>query len=846
MTDEFTCTQVAGAKQTIVTPIDQLMTDVGDGTYTQSFSVQINGALTIIIKLIDGNGVYWEWYANTSWSGTPEKKNVTSNLYFNEPGVNWVSLPGGDDHYTALFQSTIRPPTTEVYTFYVKQDNGARTIIDNVIMTDHYGQEIVVTDVFTKSLNAGQSYSLVIYFWEISGVSYCDVYWSTPTIPYQLIPKTYYFYTKKVASSPYQITVNCPYGYTGSDPSSPTKWVIQWGDAIRMGTEVWDDGNTVSGDGCSADWSTIEPGFICSGSVCNRWTGGKSPDSPKTSCIIQCGDGFRVGSEVCDDGNTSNGDGWSSNCLTIESGYAWTGGSLTSKDTCTLWSAGFYPDSTKASWITLWGDGLRAGSEAWDDANTSNGDGCSSDCTTIEAKYVWFGGSTTSKDTCIKWNKGYTPSSTKNQCVPIWGDGYRASPEAWDDGNTKDGDGWPSDCTAIDSGWACFGGEFGFVDVCVHWDVGYNANIDFSSWIGAEVPRDTQRMATAAMFAALFGTSTSVIVTLFSSSSSASSNSFGMMNQIQLVIIFPLIGPYLPEKIYDYLKSMSTSLFNLNFMPTSNTESTISFKSLFDYKQQNSYLYLLQLQSGSAFVNILDLTMTVGFVIGLHVILLIVYVILNKLNRILWLKNIILKVIQKLSFGFYIGVCLETYLLFWIVDFSEIHYQRKNGITNIKSTVMSFVILTFMLLFILLSLWQWCMAKTEDGLEKLKYFKLLVDDMKPKWICRAYWLIFLLRRTVFLAIIFFTDELAMIGKVILFVVIQAAYLAYIAVNRPNAGFKENLIDFINEVFYLYFVGFMLYYNSEDRWSDTITDVYFWVMMSNNFVLMLVLFCRLRL
>ena len=132
MTDEFTCTQVAGAKQTIVTPIDQLMTDVGDGTYTQSFSVQINGALTIIIKLIDGNGVYWEWYANTSWSGTPEKKNVTSNLYFYEPGINWVTLPNGDNYYTTLFQSTIRPPTTELYTFYVVQDNGARTLIDGV------------------------------------------------------------------------------------------------------------------------------------------------------------------------------------------------------------------------------------------------------------------------------------------------------------------------------------------------------------------------------------------------------------------------------------------------------------------------------------------------------------------------------------------------------------------------------------------------------------------------------------------------------------------------------------------------------------------------------------------
>ena len=153
----------------------------------------------MIIKLIDGNGVYWEWYANTSLSGTPEKKNITSNLYFyepwNQPGIsiNWVSLPGGDEYYSAIFQSTIRPPITEVYTFYVVQDNGSRTIFDGVIKTDHYGVEIVVTDTFALSLNAGQSYSLVIHFVETWGYSYCDVYWSTPTISKQIIPKNYYF-----------------------------------------------------------------------------------------------------------------------------------------------------------------------------------------------------------------------------------------------------------------------------------------------------------------------------------------------------------------------------------------------------------------------------------------------------------------------------------------------------------------------------------------------------------------------------------------------------------------------------------------------------------------------------
>ena len=497
--------------------------------------------------------------------------------------------------------------------------------------------------------------------------------------------------------------------------------------------------------------------------------------------------------------------------------------------------------------MPIWGDGRRVGSEKWDDANTSSGDGCSSNCASVEASYSWNGGSPTSKDICIKWGKGWYQNDPSNPTywVTKCGDGIREGSEHCDDGNTVSGDGWAADWMLIESGWSWYGGYFDVTDVWVKWDLGYDPNPDYTTCIGAEVSRDVQALSAAASLSAYLGISSNLILTIFSSSSSSSSNSFGIINQIQLVIIFPLIGPYLPEKIYDYLKSMSTSLFNLNFLPTSNTESTISFKSLFDYKQQNSYLYLLQLKSGSAFVNILDLTTTVGLVIGIHIVLLILFAVLHKLNKLQRLKNIVLKIIGMLSFGFYIGVWLETYLLFWLVDFSEIHYQNKNGIQNLKSTVMSYVILAFMLLFIMLALWQWCKAKTTEGLEKLKYFKLLVDEMKPKWICRAYWFIFLLRRTAFLIIMFFTDELVMIGKVILFVIILVAYLAYIAVLRPNAGFKENLIDFINEVFYFYFVSFMLYYNSEDRWSDTITDVYFWIMMNNNFILIFVLFCRLH-
>jgi cysteine-rich repeat protein len=72
-----------------------------------------------------------------------------------------------------------------------------------------------------------------------------------------------------------------------------------------------------------------------------------------------CGNGLRApGSEQCDDGNTTNGDGCSSTC-TIET-------------------------------PPVCGDGAVTGGEGCDDDNTTNGDGCSSTCT-VEAGYTCVG-----------------------------------------------------------------------------------------------------------------------------------------------------------------------------------------------------------------------------------------------------------------------------------------------------------------------------------------------------------------------------------------------------------------------------------------------------------------------
>ncbi len=73
--------------------------------------------------------------------------------------------------------------------------------------------------------------------------------------------------------------------------------------------EVCDDGNNMSGDGCSSDCQQIEVGYTCA--------------TPGQACTSSCGDGIKQSAESCDDGNTTAGDGCSAKC-TVETGWQCT------------------------------------------------------------------------------------------------------------------------------------------------------------------------------------------------------------------------------------------------------------------------------------------------------------------------------------------------------------------------------------------------------------------------------------------------------------------------------------------------------------------------------------------
>jgi cysteine-rich repeat protein len=151
-------------------------------------------------------------------------------------------------------------------------------------------------------------------------------------------------------------------------------------DINHLVREMCDDGNVVSGDGCSANCLSDETcgnGYKDEDEICDYEIAVQCNKDCKST--MACGDG-RVGSdEECDDSNTTPGDGCNSMCQ-IEScgnGVKDTGEACDTNATDGYCSKDCSSDGSC-------GNGIRDPDEACDDGNTVSGDGCRDDCSSTE------------------------------------------------------------------------------------------------------------------------------------------------------------------------------------------------------------------------------------------------------------------------------------------------------------------------------------------------------------------------------------------------------------------------------------------------------------------------------
>jgi fibro-slime domain-containing protein len=215
------------------------------------------------------------------------------------------------------------------------------------------------------------------------------------------------------------------------------------GNSILEGLEECDDGNTTAGDGCTSE-CRLETDWAC-----------PIPGAACKSTVV-CGDGRISGNEVCDDRNTTDGDGCSADCSKVEDGWTCPAPGVRCQPKC--------------------GDGVVKGSEQCDDGNTVSGDGCSSACV-VEAGFACptagsachqtvcgdgvkegtetcDDGNTVPGDGCTMDCKAEPVCTGSDGCTSPCGDGLKLPTEECDDGNQVSGDGCSADCK-LETGWDC-------------------------------------------------------------------------------------------------------------------------------------------------------------------------------------------------------------------------------------------------------------------------------------------------------------------------------------------------------------------------------------------------------
>ncbi|CAI2385601.1 unnamed protein product [Moneuplotes crassus] len=630
------------------------------------------------------------------------------------------------------------------------------------------------------------------------------------------------------------ICTQCAAGFYQDDPTNPENCISRCGDGLEVGTEKCDDNNIMSGDGCAHDCSTVEAGWVCSGGsstskdTCIQCSPGFYQDSQLNpeNCVSQCGDGLRVGTELCDDFNTDNGDGCSSNCAAIDSGYVCSGGSSTQSDTCTECTSGFYPNDALVprTCVTQCGDGFRAGSEICDDSNTDDSDGCSSDCATIEPRYICAGGTVLTQDNCSQCGEGTIPNTAQDSCINVCGDGIVTNPEQCDDGNTEDGDGCSQDCISVESGWKC---DDSMPSKCV------------KDYINIPLSSSEKAIQGSTIGITVGAVSLNIIGAILSKSSP--NGAFASINQLQLLIMLLFLQTYLPSKIVNYLRSLTMSLINIDW------PSFISFRyliGLFSHPQSRDDLYIGSYESGSTLLNNSTLIAIILLYIPLHLLTLVITKCIQKSSK-RTLKMIFNYTWRAFTFEIYVRTIFESFLNLCIPTFHELSQFKvtKSGAQR-RSFFAALGFLALILIIVALTTCIWYFIskeKSQNTNTSNKSPKFLENELfsglKPNWTSRFYPVLFFIRRILFsLLVTCFT--FASRGIVCgCYLGVTTVYTVLIIIFRPYSSIKnkDNIQELVNEFFYIAFCGVIYMHRKQADWGSALTNTFYWSLISNNLI-----------
>jgi tetratricopeptide (TPR) repeat protein len=125
-----------------------------------------------------GNGLMGEYFGNETFQGTPVRRiDPQVNFDWGE-GSPHPSIP--NDHFSIRWTGLLEPPTTGLYTFTTRTDDGVRLWVDGKLIIDHWVGQPATEWSGTLDLVAGKKVDLKMEYFEGAVTAVAQLFWSPP------------------------------------------------------------------------------------------------------------------------------------------------------------------------------------------------------------------------------------------------------------------------------------------------------------------------------------------------------------------------------------------------------------------------------------------------------------------------------------------------------------------------------------------------------------------------------------------------------------------------------------------------------------------------------------------
>jgi len=147
-----------------------------------------------------GGGVRGDYYKGMNFENfVLSRVDPMIDFVWGDPGGPDPAV--GDDTFSARWTVEVEAAFTETYTFYTSTDDGVRLWVDGQQLIDAWVDQGTTEYRGTIDLIAGNTYNVVMEYYENTGGATAQLRWSSPSTPKDLIPQAAFSLPVK-ASSP--------------------------------------------------------------------------------------------------------------------------------------------------------------------------------------------------------------------------------------------------------------------------------------------------------------------------------------------------------------------------------------------------------------------------------------------------------------------------------------------------------------------------------------------------------------------------------------------------------------------------------------------------------------------